>query len=72
MASIAYVHTMAQYNSWMNERLFKLCETLSDSERKLDRGAFFKSIHGTLGHIHSWRSDLAGPFSGMPISVRVA
>jgi uncharacterized damage-inducible protein DinB len=35
----------------MNERLYALATQMSDEERKLDRGAFFKSIHGTLNHI---------------------
>lgn len=42
---------LARYNRWMNERIYDVCEQLSDKERKLDRGAFFKSIHGTLNHI---------------------
>jgi len=42
---------MARYNRWMNERLYGCCEKLSDQERKLDRGAFFRSIHGTLNHL---------------------
>jgi uncharacterized damage-inducible protein DinB len=42
---------MADYNAWMNERLYAACGSLSDEERKRDRGAFFKSIHSTLNHI---------------------
>ena len=42
---------MARYNRWMNERLYDCCEKLSDQERKLDRRAFFRSIHGTLNHL---------------------
>jgi uncharacterized damage-inducible protein DinB len=42
---------MARYNRWMNERLYDCCGKLSDPERKLDRGAFFRSIHGTLNHL---------------------
>ena len=42
---------MAGYNRWMNERLFSLCATLSDEERKRDRRAFFRSVHGTLNHL---------------------
>ena len=41
----------ARYNTWMNERLYALCATLPDAERRRDRGAFFRSIHGTLNHI---------------------
>jgi uncharacterized damage-inducible protein DinB len=42
---------MAEYNGWMNGKLYALCATLSDAERRQDRGAFFRSIHGTLNHI---------------------
>lgn len=42
---------MARYNAWMNDRIYECCERLSDAERKLDRGAFFRSIHGTLNHL---------------------
>src|SRR5512145_1406560 len=42
---------LARYNAWMNERLYSLAATLPDEERRRDRGAFFRSIHGTLGHL---------------------
>ena len=41
----------ARYNSWMNKNLYNLAAQLSDEQRKRDVGAFFKSIHGTLGHL---------------------
>lgn len=46
-----YYTVMANYNEWMNQKLYALCADLPDTERQLDRGAFFKSIHGTLNHI---------------------
>jgi uncharacterized damage-inducible protein DinB len=46
-----YALLMAEYNGWMNDKLYALCAQLSDEERKRDRGAFFKSIHGTLNHL---------------------
>jgi len=42
---------LARYNRWMNQRLYTACETLSDEERKRERGAFFGSIHHTLTHL---------------------
>jgi uncharacterized damage-inducible protein DinB len=42
---------LAKYNRWMNQRLYQACETLSDEERKRERGAFFGSIHHTLTHL---------------------
>ncbi len=35
----------------MNQKLYAACADIPDVERKSDRGAFFKSIHGTLNHI---------------------
>ena len=51
MLALDTFRTMAQYNRWMNERLYAVCAQIPDSERKRDRGAFFKSIHGTLNHL---------------------
>lgn len=42
---------MATYNRWQNRSLCAAADGLSDFERKLDRGAFFRSIHETLEHI---------------------
>ncbi len=42
---------MARYNRWMNEKLYALCGTLSDEERKKDLGAFFGNLHRTLNHL---------------------
>ena len=46
-----YAVMMAAYNRWMNEKVYETAARLNDEERKRDRGAFFKSIHGTLNHI---------------------
>src|SRR5947208_8518520 len=46
-----YCQLMGRYNRWMNERLYETCAALTDVERKLERGAFFSSIHGTLNHL---------------------
>lgn len=46
-----YAVLMAEYNRWMNTKVFAACRPLSDEERKRDRGAFFQSIHGTLNHL---------------------
>lgn len=42
---------LARYNRWMNQRVYAVCAELSDAERRLDRGAFFGSIHATLTHL---------------------
>lgn len=51
MVTIEWVHALARYNRWMNDRLYGLAATLDDEIRKRDLGAFFRSIHGTLNHL---------------------
>jgi uncharacterized damage-inducible protein DinB len=41
----------AAYNAWANERLYDAAAKLSDADYRADRGAFFKSMHGTLNHL---------------------
>jgi uncharacterized damage-inducible protein DinB len=64
MISPATCRTMAAYNRWMNERLYEVCAGLTDEARKQDRGAPFRSIHGTLNHLlladNIWTSRFRG------------
>jgi uncharacterized damage-inducible protein DinB len=66
MITSTYCKLMAEYNQWMNTRLFVLCASLSEEELRKDLGAFFKSIYLTLNHIAY--SDLAflSRFTGLP------
>jgi uncharacterized damage-inducible protein DinB len=41
----------AAYNAWANARLYDAAAQLSDIDYRADRGAFFKSVHGTLNHV---------------------
>ena len=41
----------AGYNAWANRRLYDAAAQLSDGDYRADRGAFFKSMHGTLNHL---------------------
>ena len=41
----------AGYNAWCNERLYAAAATVPDAEYRRDRGAFFKSLNGTLNHL---------------------
>jgi uncharacterized damage-inducible protein DinB len=59
-----YPSLMAEYNHWMNRRLYALCAELADETRKQDRGAFFKSIHGTLDHLLWGDRVWLGRFNG--------
>lgn len=51
MISPAHAQLMARYNRWQNDNLFGAAETLTDEDRRAERGAFFGSILGTLNHI---------------------
>ncbi|HZD53893.1 MAG TPA: DinB family protein [Woeseiaceae bacterium] len=60
---------MAAYNQWMNRRLYSVCGELSDAERRQDRGAFFRSIHGTLNHLLLADKVWLGRLFGEPFHV---
>lgn len=42
---------MAEYNQWMNTKIYESSATLSAEELAKNRGAFFGSIMGTLNHL---------------------
>lgn len=69
MIDPAYCQLLAEYNEWMNRRLFAACGQLPPSALLEDRGAFFKSMYLTLNHIAY--SDLAflSRFTGDPPEV---
>jgi len=76
MIDRAFCVTMAQYNEWMNRRLYAACAALPAAELTRDRGAFFGSIQATLDHIVygdlSWLSRFTGvpaapPALGVPL-----
>ncbi len=52
MITPAYARTMAAYNAEMNRRVYAAALRLPDAERRADRGAFWRSIHGTLSHLY--------------------
>jgi uncharacterized damage-inducible protein DinB len=51
MITPAYCQTMAQYNAWQNKGLREIVEAMDEDVLRLDRGAFFGSILGTLNHL---------------------
>lgn len=51
MIAPKHAQILAQYNLWMNEKIYAACDRLTDEQRKSDRGAFFKSIHSSLNHL---------------------
>jgi len=42
---------LANYNRWMNEKLFDASSRLDERELRLNKGAFFGSVFGTLNHL---------------------
>jgi uncharacterized damage-inducible protein DinB len=58
------VHALATYHRQMNRQFYAACARLSEAELKKDRGAFFKSIFGTLNHMlltdRLWLSGFTG------------
>lgn len=75
MIDPGYVQTFAAYNKWQNASLLSAASSLTDAQRREDRGAFFKSVHASLNHLlwadEMWMSRLAGlprpetPFPGV-------
>lgn len=59
-----YVQLMAGYNAEINRRFYAAAGRLTDAARRQDRGAFWRSIHGTLSHLvwadRAWMSRFAG------------
>ena len=51
MSTPSQFRMMAEYNEWMNTRVYESAGKLSPAEVALDRGAFFGSILGTLNHL---------------------
>lgn len=66
MVDVTYVRGMARYNAWQNQSLYGAADTLTDEERRRERGAFFGSIHKTLSHL-LWADQMwMSRFAGMP------
>lgn len=51
MTAAAHYRMFGHYNAWANSRLYEAAARLSTEQYRADRGAFFKSVHGTLNHL---------------------
>lgn len=71
MIDPTYCETMASYNQWMNRNLYQICAEIPDATRREDRGAFFKSIHGTLNHLLVADRIWMGRFTQQPFVVKL-
>jgi uncharacterized damage-inducible protein DinB len=62
----SFVRTMAAYNAEMNRRIYAAAQRLPETARRLERGAFWGSIHGTLCHL-LWGDQIwMSRFDGWP------
>jgi uncharacterized damage-inducible protein DinB len=66
-----YCQMMADYNHWMNQKLYCICAEIPDQKRREDLGAFFQSIHGTLNHLLFGDRAWLGRFIGQPLVAKV-
>jgi uncharacterized damage-inducible protein DinB len=48
---LARYRMFAGYNAWCNERLYDAAAQIADADYRANRGAFFRSLHGTLNHL---------------------
>ena len=51
MTLSAHYRMLGHSNAWANARLYDAAARLGDGQYRADRGAFFKSVHGTLNHL---------------------
>src|SRR5262245_41525463 len=51
MDILPHIQLLARYNRWMNDKVYDAAGKLSPDELERDRGAFFRSLLGTLNHI---------------------
>lgn len=51
MTLLDHFRMLGGYNAWANVRLYEAAARLDGDQYRADRGAFFKSVHGTLNHL---------------------
>ena len=68
MSLLKQFEILSEYNLLMNQRLYDATATLTDDKISEDRGAFFKSILGTLNHIVVGDTIWLKRFSSLPSS----
>jgi uncharacterized damage-inducible protein DinB len=66
MITASHSQLMAQYNEWMNSRMYVLCASIPDAELHRDRGAFFRAIYASLNHIAYGDLAFLSRFTGTP------
>lgn len=51
MTPADHYRMFGRYNAWANRQLYEAVARLTTEQYRADRGAFFKSVHGTLNHL---------------------
>ena len=51
MIDARFVQVMARYNAWQNRQVMDAVDGMTQDDFDADRGAFFRSIRGTLNHL---------------------
>ena len=51
MSLLTHYRMFGHYNAWANARLYDAAAMLTPEQFRADRGAFFKSVQGTLNHL---------------------
>lgn len=51
MTPLDHYRMFGRYNAWANRQLYEAAARLTTEQYRADRGAFFKSVHGTLNHL---------------------
>ena len=81
----AYLISMADYNRWMNEKIYGAAAKLTMEQFAAPRGAYFDSLAGTLNHLvladtiwlqrfaaHPIRYDTLDPVRALPAPTSLA
>lgn len=75
MITPQYVREMAEYNRWMNDNLYRSARSLTNKQIGEDRGAFFRSLHGTFAHLiwadQLWLARFTGDETAGPDATRM-
>lgn len=51
ITATTHYRMFGRYNEWANLQLYAAVARLAPEQYRADRGAFFKSVHGTLNHL---------------------
>jgi len=66
MSEKAHFLLLAQYNAWMNVKLYEAAAQLPPQELAAERGAFFGSLIGTMNHLVAGDTIWLSRFAGHP------